>query len=247
MGTGGHGGMSTGGMGGAPAGCPGPKTGADTCNGEAIILTPGSTVTLCGSIDASTAADYIGSGCAIASQASKDRVYDVTAAGEGVLSIDVRADGSGLDPFFHLNIPNSCGDPSPASSGGCFEGMPSRAWWDGSFVPGFHLILEGGVDANQNPLTGDYVIEMSLQPPTCGDWVTYGSGPLPEQCDDGNTLNGDGCDSNCQLTVSPVPDACPGVPLAARIASTASVQGRLRRQPRCRPGVTSTGTGGVIS
>lgn len=49
MGTGGHGGMSTGGMGGAPAGCPGPKTGADTCNGEAITLTPGSTVTLCGS------------------------------------------------------------------------------------------------------------------------------------------------------------------------------------------------------
>lgn len=43
--------------------------------------------------------------------------------------------------------------------------------------------------------------------PVCGDWKVEGS----EECDDGNTDNGDGCDENCRIEVPPTEyGTCPG-------------------------------------
>ncbi len=41
-----------------------------------------------------------------------------------------------------------------------------------------------------------YVIEIEVNPPVCGDNIVN----LGEACDDGNLVDGDGCDSNCELT-----------------------------------------------
>ena len=41
--------------------------------------------------------------------------------------------------------------------------------------------------------------------PTCGDGVVN---PLFEQCDDGNMVDGDGCDNNCRLSIVTPPNSC---------------------------------------
>ncbi|MEZ4307528.1 MAG: DVUA0089 family protein [Polyangiaceae bacterium] len=42
-----------------------------------------------------------------------------------------------------------------------------------------------------------YAVEVSTKAPACGDGVTQP--PAGEQCDDGNTVPGDGCDASCQV------------------------------------------------
>lgn len=41
-----------------------------------------------------------------------------------------------------------------------------------------------------------YVLELSVQEPECGDGVEQ----LGEECDDSNTMNGDGCEDDCTIT-----------------------------------------------
>jgi cysteine-rich repeat protein len=61
--------------------------------------------------------------------------------------------------------------------------------------------LSASVDTNLNTLTAEIDAEGTVGifeiPSICGDSVQTGS----EQCDDGNVLDGDGCDSMCQLEV----------------------------------------------
>lgn len=56
-----------------------------------------------------------------------------------------------------------------------------------------------------------YVVEISLEPPTCGNKVIQG----PEQCDDGNTMAGDGCSPTCKLEGNYVTEVEPNQPLAS--------------------------------
>jgi cysteine-rich repeat protein len=56
-----------------------------------------------------------------------------------------------------------------------------------------------------------YVLEVKLTPPGCGDFVIQAG----EECDDGNTTPGDGCDALCQFELNLVQEVEPNGPLDA--------------------------------
>jgi len=213
-GTGGVGGV--GGAGGSPVmACMGPKTGTDTCDGEAITLTQGTNLTLCGEITEDNNDDYQDPFCPAAS-ASGENVYDVTVSDPGTFRIRVSRDvDSTLNPTTYFRLPGSCNDASDAVSGGCYDVFDDFEEicddWDPGFLSGFHLFVDGGLDANNMPTTGEYVLEMSLEAAACGDGVLNYS--TNEECDDGNTQPNDGCSPTCAVETNTLFDLCPGEPL----------------------------------
>lgn len=58
---------------------------------------------------------------------------------------------------------------------------------------------------NESTTAGQATVTVTLNPPVCGNsLLTTNSG---EECDDGNTANGDACDSNCQIEIATLPSA----------------------------------------
>lgn len=66
---------------------------------------------------------------------------------------------------------------------------------------------------------GDFVLDVEVQTAFCGN----GQAEYPEQCDDGNTIDGDGCSATCGLEDTSTPSACPG--MAYRVTDKASFAG----------------------
>ncbi|MEM9874482.1 MAG: myxococcus cysteine-rich repeat containing protein [Myxococcota bacterium] len=228
------GGMSAGGMGPGAAGpggggdggegggvvtppgptCQGPLTGADQCGGDAVVLSAGTTITLCGDISASEN-DYQDPFCGPSSN-SGDNVYNVETLDAGTLTVRLKADGPGLNPTMFLRFPESvfpgaCSDGSEFGSGGCWNFFDTHEefafdWDPVFFFPGFHLFVDGDRDAAGNPTSGAYELELSLQPAQCGDGVVN----FGEVCDDGNAVDGDGCSSACEPEPGQAHDTCPG-------------------------------------
>ncbi|MEM6786226.1 MAG: DUF4215 domain-containing protein [Myxococcota bacterium] len=208
-GTGGTGG--TGGM--PPMVCEGPDTGTDLCDGETIVLALGDELSLCGTVD--TNDDYQGFSCGPDS-GSGEKVYNITVQAEGSLRVQVRRDeGSELIPSMFLREQGACEDASSAADGSCFAFFSTHEEfaddWDPAFIPGFHLFIDGQLDENGIPTTGDYQLDISLQPAACGDGV-WNRFTTTEECDDGNTNDGDGCSSACIVETTNLFDDCPGDP-----------------------------------
>jgi cysteine-rich repeat protein len=63
------------------------------------------------------------------------------------------------------------------------------------------------VDAVTSAGGGPYTLDLSFSPATCGD----GTVSRPEECDDGNTTNGDGCSAECTAELD---DLCADAPVA---------------------------------
>ena len=67
-------------------------------------------------------------------------------------------------------------------------------------------VIVDGVAGQSGPFTLDVTVSATF----CGDGLAM----YPEQCDDGNTTDGDGCSSSCQLEGgNPGPGTCPGIGL----------------------------------
>lgn len=86
----------------------------------------------------------------------------------------------------------TCTDPSSYASR-CVAGAPPT---------------EGTVcDRDANPATRDICRTGMCFASTCGDGYTDGGATPAEQCDDGNTMPGDGCSPTCELEAPPAPTA----------------------------------------
>jgi len=70
----------------------------------------------------------------------------------------------------------------------------------------YYLAVAGGVVTSGKPEIGRFSVDVNLVPTGCGD--TFFN--PPEQCDDGNTANGDGCSSTCTVETLAGAQACPG-------------------------------------
>jgi len=146
-------------------------------------------------------ADYAGT-CGFTS-ASKDAVYSITADVTGTLTVDTAGSVAvlnGFDPVIYLR--GSCADA--ASELGCNDLVPPQI-----------DTLTRGVSAGQTVYlfvdafdgsAGVYQVNVKLVPAVCGN----GAVEPPEECDDSNTADGDGCSSVCKLDFSVVADKCPG-------------------------------------
>lgn len=66
------------------------------------------------------------------------------------------------------------------------------------------------VDANKIGEIGPFRLDLTVVPAACSNDLVEGT----EQCDDGNTVSGDGCSATCTLeATTTAADVCPGVPI----------------------------------
>ena len=72
-----------------------------------------------------------------------------------------------------------------------------------------------------NATTPYYVLKYKVSPPGCGDGIVQ----TGEQCDDGNTLNGDGCSSTCHFEKNYVPETEPNDTQGSANALSAAADG----------------------
>jgi cysteine-rich repeat protein len=196
----------TAGTAGTGGGCTSPAP-EDKCPGVALALAQsGSTFT--GSVTGGTGSlcsDYA-STCGTTS-ASPDGVYRVVASIDGLMAVDT--DGStasltGYDPVIYVRT--SCGDST--SEVACNDALPPTV--DKIEIPvvantTYFVFIDG-----YEQTAGAYKLNVLVAPSICGNGKVEGT----EQCDDGNTVSGDGCDATCKKEPTPPQDVCPGVEIA---------------------------------
>jgi len=148
---------------------------------------------------------FFPSTCGIVNSSGRDAFFKITAPTSGILKARVR------DATFDASIGVQGG--ACALSGAmmaCVDGFPGK-------LPEQVLVaVESGKDywvvvdmPSTETAGGRFTLEASIAPTICGDGIAGGT----EQCDDGNTKAGDGCDATCKLEAITGADDCPGVPL----------------------------------
>ena len=218
-GAGGAGGTSSaGGAGGTPITCT-PDSGGDTCPGDLIALTLGTTACYEGDLAAATA-DYSAKYCSSANDTTgPDRVYHLTFSEVGTLKFVVKAIDADFNPTLHgrrlAASAAECANPNQEFS--CWSFFPTKEGFaievDPAQIPEAYLFVDGAIGVG-----GKYRIDVSYTKPACGDGVVNAS--VAEECDDGNAASGDGCDKTCKLEKVTVFDACPGEPFPLALNQT---------------------------
>lgn len=175
----------------------------DVCPGTAIPLTaqPGAPQLLRGSVTGSTAGAYNHYGSACGGGSGRDVVYSITAPSSGKAVVRISADFPAI-----VSARSACEDA--ASETKC-EGVQASTGGQASIefplfasAPAF-LVVDG-----YGGTSGDFTLEVEVSTAVCGNGVAE----LPEECDDGNATNGDGCSADCTLERGGVVNDCPGQP-----------------------------------
>lgn len=134
--------------------------------------------------------------------------------GASTISWTVPSNEQGQVFYVYLSVNGGPASPSMPSTGGTGNGSEVAPWIQVGNTYTFSLrkastpnVVQDSVTVtgtNSGCSTGGVGI--------CGDGVVYGTPPntgLPEQCDDGNVVNGDGCSSTCQVeTPAPTQYLC---------------------------------------
>lgn len=130
-------------------------------------------------------AAVLAASCSAAAPSGSEVAYQVTATQDGKLDIRLNSEQS-----LNLSVRSSCSDAqSELACGG-----RTRLTLDAEAGETYFILVDGATDAD----TGQYSLELSARQRVCGDRIR----DAEEQCDDGNTSDGDGCDSGCDLELS---------------------------------------------
>ncbi|MGZ3419855.1 MAG: DUF4215 domain-containing protein, partial [Polyangiales bacterium] len=138
--------------------------------------------------------------------AGREAFFKVTAPFDGNLTAEVT--GATFDVT--LGARSSCspdtGDSNRLACSAIVKGLGDEHFGI-PVVSGkdYYLVVDGATATDY----GRFDLKVSVAPPRCGDLVV-GTG---EDCDDGNTTNGDGCSSTCKAEPITGVDTCPGAPL----------------------------------
>lgn len=190
--TGGSGGV--GGTGGAPSS-------AESCTEPGVInLTD--TASVSGAITATTAGDHFAF-CADSMDSGSqfpELVYQVTTSTPCILTGTVNAEFDAALAFA-VDLAE-CGDPSYCVN---TAGAQTETFTTPVAAGTYYFT----VTSTDGP--GAFTLDVACATPACGDTFVTGM----EECDDGNTMSGDGCDSNCQLEVTEASLTCAGAEAAA--------------------------------
>lgn len=182
-------------------------TSHDTCaNASPITLTPGAGGTFAATVTSGTtnlAHDQTFTGC---SSLGPDAIYTITAPIDGVLTAGVPVAGFNVSLGARTTCPSSttASVPLACANASSDEGQEEISF---SVVQGqtYYLIVDGTAATQFGPFT----MLVDVRPPGCGDGLTSGA----EQCDDGNTIAGDGCSPTCTVEALAGIDTCPGYTL----------------------------------
>lgn len=179
---------------------PGPK---DTCPGEVLPLTLQGNVYV-GSVSAGTTNlvnDVTLTGC---TSVGRDAVYAVTPSIDGVLKAQVPTAAFNVSLGARLTCATAASQIVCANDN---SGLGAEAL---SFAVTQGTTYYLVVDSTTAAAFGLFQLNVTVVPPGCGDNQISAN----EQCDDGNTVAGDGCDAVCQLEPLAGNDVCPGHALA---------------------------------
>jgi len=184
-----------------------PVTGHDTCaNAAPIDLVAHGDGSYSATISSGTtnlAHDQTFTGCA---SAGADAIYTFKAPIDGVLAAEVPVAGFNVSLGLRSTCPTSTTGTAPlvcanASSDNGQEEISHGVTKDTTY----YLIVDGTAAAQK----GTFTLLVNVRPPGCGDGLLSGN----EQCDDGNTLSGDGCSPTCTVEALAGIDTCPGYTL----------------------------------
>jgi cysteine-rich repeat protein len=168
--------------------------GSDACPPPTLIsLAPG-TVIVQG--DTSGLGDEETAECTVGDDAGPDAVVAVAPTADGLLTAALQ---SGFDK--RLTIQDLCDGPDidcgEASNGPVLLQVPVSAGVT------YYLLVDGATSADAGPFT------LTLELDVCGDG--HYEPVNGEECDDGNLIDGDGCDATCIVECVPVPGAAAAV------------------------------------
>ena len=144
----------------------------------------------------------------LCSSSGPDAIYTIKAPMDGVLSLEVPVAGFNVT----LGVRTSCPASSSANNTdvvGCAnttsddggESLAVKVDKDKTYY-----IFVDGVSSSEK---GAFTLNVDVRPSGCGDNLVSGN----EQCDDGNTVSGDGCSPTCTLEALAGIDTCPGFTL----------------------------------
>jgi cysteine-rich repeat protein len=171
----------------------------DICPGSTITLQPNGNL-LHGTVSGTTANAFnqYGSGCGGGS--GKDVVFTLMAPTAGKAIVKLTAGYPAI-----LSARATC--DVATSETGCSEVLPATG--DTTLeIPVFQntpifLFVDG-----YGGSSGAFTLDVDITQAVCGNGVAE----LPEKCDDGNTVDGDGCSATCELEAGGVLTQCPGQP-----------------------------------
>ena len=176
---------------------------ADYCPGETIALTPapGQPQLLHGSVTGTTNGSYNHFGSACGGGSGRDVVYAIAPPSSGKATVTITAEFPAI-----VSTRTTCDNAQ--SETGC-QGIQSTAGGTTKLeVPVFAGAPTFVVVDGYGGTSGEFTLDVEVSAAVCGNGVAE----LPEQCDDGNTQNGDGCSGECTLETGGVVDNCPGQP-----------------------------------
>ncbi len=172
----------------------------DTCPGKALNLVAESGLARA-AVTASTGAafSHYGSGCGGGS--GKDVVYTFTPTSSGKATVKLTADFAAIvsarSSCELATSESKCGDIAAPTGGNTTIEIPV---FQGAPV---FLIVDG-----YGGSSGTFTLDVTVSDAVCGNGIAE----LPEACDDGNTVSGDGCSATCALESGGVLGQCPGQP-----------------------------------
>ncbi len=177
-----------------------PHPAGDTCPGMTLTLNGVGTDTRTASVSGDTtnmANDYSAS-CASSSGAAPDMVFAITPDVDGTMAIDLGSTSWDAVVSVRTTCDNQGSEVTCADEpeNALITGLPVMA------NTTYYAILDGYSSAS-----GPFQFNVSIKPAYCGNGTVEGT----EQCDDGNKLDGDGCDHFCQIEPKGPADVCPGV------------------------------------
>lgn len=172
----------------------------DTCPGTPITLRQEGS-SLRASVTGTTKGAYNHGGTGCGGGSAPDVVYTFTPSSSGKAKVTLTADFQAM-----VAARTSCEDPVTEAS--CADIQVDRGGKTTMEVPVFggmpiFLFVDGYAGS-----TGNFTLEVEVTNAVCGNGV----GELPEECDDGNTVSGDGCSATCTFEGGGVIGACPGQP-----------------------------------
>ena len=172
----------------------------DTCDGALVALTDPGNGTRRGVITGSTVLlthEYTG----LCGGSGKDAVFSFTSDITGRMT--ARTTSATFNEILYAR--SLCTNTTSTYSMGCVNDslVPAGETLGFPVVAGTPYFLF--VDALA-PASGQFTVELSVTPGLCGNDVVDGF----EECDDANTVSGDGCDAACKLEPPGPRDNCPG-------------------------------------
>src|SRR5690606_3657499 len=103
-----------------------------------------------------------------------------------------------------------------------------------------YYVIVDGQNVTGTVQKGRFTLDLTIVPSGCGDTFRVD----PEQCDDGNTTDGDGCSSTCTVEELPAASACPGHEVMVTGAGNAVRRTVVTVDTKGRPNDISSQCGG---